>query len=88
MLEQRGHHVAEHGIPVAAGSIEFYARFAMSHVTLTPLPPRSSSGGSKPFELHSQGKAHFGQHFLDFVQGFSTEILGLEHFGLGLLTSW
>src|SRR6185436_16739511 len=36
-------------------------------------------------ELHAEREPHGAQDLLDLVQGLATEVLGLEHLGLGLL---
>src|ERR1700674_5445660 len=36
-------------------------------------------------EFHAQRQTHAGQDFLDFVERFSPEVLGLQHFVLGFL---
>src|SRR5580698_399705 len=36
-------------------------------------------------DLHSQTQAHRAQNFLDLVQRLAAEVLGLQHFGFGLL---
>src|ERR1019366_8028118 len=36
-------------------------------------------------DLHTQRQAHLSKDFLDFIQALAAEVLGLQHFGFGLL---
>src|SRR5512140_1571704 len=37
------------------------------------------------FQLHAQRQSHAGEDLFDFLERLATEVLGLEHVGLGLL---
>src|SRR6185369_8760593 len=38
-------------------------------------------GVRKALELHPKSKSHLTENILDFIQGLSAKVLGLEHFG-------
>src|SRR6266404_8706234 len=49
---------------------------------------RSGNGITVLVDLHTEAQPHRGQDFFDLVQRLASEVLGLQHFGFGLLNQF
>src|SRR5690606_20349995 len=84
VLEQRGDHVAEHGLAVAGVAAEFTAGLLVAHGWFLLRFP--TGGRTLPaFDLHAERKPHLSKDLLDLFEGLAPEVFGLEHLALGPL---
>ncbi len=83
---QKGcYHISEHGFPVTACSAQLDCLISVSHGYMLLLVIFYLVRWLESIKIHTQGETHFLKNFLDFIQGLSTEVFGLEHLTLCFL---
>ena len=88
VLEQRDGHIAQHRFAMAAGTVQFSKSETVTHDSFLGIGAGSGTieARRRPvLEPHAESQSAGGQHFLDFVERFATQIRGLEQLVLGAL---